>query len=403
MPASFSSSLAARATSICGTRNRTPRKESGGRSGPSQRRCPAFRSPSTCPGSRQMHRCTLVRSVHHGVSGAHSAAAYLALTGHDRGDRPATPTPADHPALGSVLAHRRPPAGPTLPYILLPHAVLDGGRDAVPGFGGGFLGPTYDPFLLLGDPNGGRLEVPGLDPVPHVPPARLDARFGLLRRLDGPAFTGGSAAALDSLRSRARSMLDERGVRWALRVGEEPEATREAYGRNLYGQSVLLARRLVEAGTRLVAVNLGRDPQDMTWDHHREIFPALRTTRLPVLDACVSSLIADLADRGLLERTLVVVAGEFGRTPRVNVAAGRDHWSGCYSVLLAGGGIVAGYAHGASDRLGAEPRSDAVGPADVLATLYACLGIPPDSELRDRQGRPFPLAPGGRPIPQLLG
>jgi uncharacterized protein (DUF1501 family) len=151
-----------------------------------------------------------------------------------------------------------------------------------------------------------------------------------------------------------------------------------------------------------VVVNLSPDTNDMTWDHHRDIFFTLRRRRLPELDACLSTLLADLADRGRLERTLVVVMGEFGRTPRVNREGGRDHWSGCYSVLLAGGGIKAGYVHGSSDRIGAEPRTCPLRPADLVATAYHCLGIDSASEVRDRQDRPFHLVPWGRVVPQLL-
>jgi hypothetical protein len=334
--------------------------------------------------------------------GVHASAAYLALTGHDRGERRAGPTPEDYPAIGSVLSLRRPPRAPSLPYVALPHTVSENREFAVPGFFGGLLGRTYDPFFILQDPNEGGFDVPELSPDPEVSAARLELRRSLLRQLDDSAVAGSRTDDFQSFRQRAHDLLSSPGVRRAFHISEEPDATREAYGRNIYGQSVLLARRLIEGGTRLVVVNLAADPNSMNWDHHGDIFYTLRSRRLPELDACVSTLLADLAERGRLERTLVVVMGEFGRTPRVNRQGGRDHWSGCYSVLVAGGGFKGGYVHGSSDRIGAEPRSCPLGPADLLATLYHCLGIAPDSEVRDRQNRPFPLVPWGRAVPQLL-
>jgi hypothetical protein len=351
--------------------------------------------------AQQLHRCTLLRSVHHRVVGVHASAAYLALTGQDRGERRGGPTPEDYPALGSVLSWRRPPGRPALPYVALPHTVIDG-ELPVPGFFGGFLGRTYDPFFILKDPNEDSFDVPGLSPDSELSPARLEARRSLLRQLDDFAVASSQTDDFQSFRQRTYDLLGSPGVRRAFRIDEEPDAARQAYGRTLYGQSVLLARRLIEGGTRLVVVNLAADANSMNWDHHRDIFYTLRSRRLPELDACVSSLLADLADRGRLERTLVVVMGEFGRSPRVNREGGRDHWSGCYSVLVAGGGLKGGYVHGSSDRIGAEPRTCPLGPADLLATIYHCLGIAPDSEVQDRQNRPFHLVPWGRAVPQLL-
>jgi uncharacterized protein (DUF1501 family) len=164
---------------------------------------------------------------------------------------------------------------------------------------------------------------------------------------------------------------------------------------------VLLARRLIEAGTRVACLSWAPDA-NATWDTHANNFRSLKTTLLPQLDAAVSSLLQDLVERGLLGRTLVAVMGEFGRSPKVNPAAGRDHWNFCYGLLLAGGGIKAGVVHGSSDRIGARPSSNPVTPADVVATIYHCLGIAGDLELQDRLGRPFQLVPWGSPIRELL-
>ena len=176
---------------------------------------------------------------------------------------------------------------------------------------------------------------------------------------------------------------------------------RDRYGRNIYGQSVLLARRLIEAGTRMVTLKWAPDA-NATWDTHGQNFAKLKGELLPQLDAALGSLLTDLIDRGLLERTLVVVMGEFGRSPKVNKAVGRDHWNFCYGLLLAGGGIKPGVVHGSSDRIGGRPSSNPVTPADVVATIYHCLGIANDLELQDRLSRPFQLVPWGSPIRELL-
>jgi uncharacterized protein (DUF1501 family) len=190
-------------------------------------------------------------------------------------------------------------------------------------------------------------------------------------------------------------------ARAAFRIDREDPRTRDRYGRNIYGQSVLLARRLIEAGVRVVSISWAPDA-NATWDTHAKNFVALKNTLLPQLDAAVSSLLDDLRARGMLGRTLVVVMGEFGRSPKVNAAAGRDHWNFAYSLFLAGGGIRAGHVHGASDKIGAQVQSDPVTPAEIVATIYRCLGIPADLELRDQFQRPLTVVPHGRPIAGIL-
>jgi uncharacterized protein (DUF1501 family) len=201
---------------------------------------------------------------------------------------------------------------------------------------------------------------------------------------------------------KAFDLLVSPATQRAFQLEREPAPVRESYGRNIYGQSVLLARRLIEAGTRVACISWAPDA-NATWDTHGNNFTNLKTRLLPQLDAAVSSLLRDLSARGLLERTLIAVMGEFGRTPKVNAnGGGRDHWNFCYSLLLAGGGIKGGFVYGASDRIGGRPSLNPVTPADIVATIYSCLGIPTDLELQDRLARPFALVPWGNPIADLL-
>jgi uncharacterized protein (DUF1501 family) len=207
---------------------------------------------------------------------------------------------------------------------------------------------------------------------------------------------------MDEFQRSALNLLTSSAARQALAIDQEPPATRAAYGRNIYGQSVLLARRMIEAGTRAVTVSWAPDA-NATWDTHGGNFVKLRDTLLPQFDHACSALLNDLHERGLLERTIVAVLGDFGRSPKVNAAAGRDHWNYCYSVMMAGGGFKRGYVHGASDRSGAFPARDALTPAELLATLYQQLGIPPDTILHDQLGRPHRLVPTGNRQPALIG
>jgi hypothetical protein len=200
---------------------------------------------------------------------------------------------------------------------------------------------------------------------------------------------------------RAFDLLNSSETDRAFRIDQEPAPVRERYGRNIYGQSVLLARRLIEAGTRVACISWAPDA-NATWDTHGQNFAKLKSTLLPQLDAAVSSLLDDLHDRGLLDRTLVAVMGEFGRTPKINRDAGRDHWNFCYGLMLAGGGIKRGHVHGASDRIGARPSRNPVTPGDIVATIYHCLGIESDMEIGDRLSRPFMLIPSGNVIRELL-
>lgn len=353
--------------------------------------------------ARLMHQVSLVRSVRHSVNNSHAAAVYAALTGHDRGERGGGARPTDNPAIGSVVARVLPPERAGVPYVALPFVTKEGaGGPPQPGFFGGFLGRAADPLFVLNDPNAANFQMPGLAPSADVPAGRLSERSRLLRTVGDGGRQGDSAVEMDQFQQRALDLLTSPAAQRAFRIDLESAALRTAYGRNIYGQSVLLARRLIEAGTRVACISWAPDA-NATWDTHGGNFAKLRGELLPQLDAALSSLLEDLRARGMLERTVVAVMGEFGRTPRINGnGGGRDHWNFCYGLLLAGGGVRAGYVHGASDRIGAYPSSNPVAPADVIATIYHCLGIPADLELHDNQRRPYQLVPWGGVIHPLL-
>jgi hypothetical protein len=352
--------------------------------------------------ARVVHHTALVRSAHHSVNNSHGAAVYTALTGHDRGEAGGSAKPSDQPAIGSVVGLERPPDAPVPPFVSLPYIVKEGaGGPPQPGFFGGLLGRARDPLFVLRDPNAPDFAMPEFSCGPDVAPARLDARRRLLDGVADRAAGEPRGREMTGFQARAFDLLTSAATRRAFDLDREPAALREAYGRNIYGQSVLLARRLIEAGTRFACVSWAPDA-NATWDTHGNNFKSLKSTLLPHLDTAVSTLLSDLAERGLLRRTLVVVMGEFGRSPKINPAAGRDHWNFCYGLMLAGGGIKAGVVHGASDRIGGRPSSNPVTPADIVATIYHCLGIANDLVLEDRLGRPFQLVPWGSPIPELL-
>ncbi len=328
--------------------------------------------------AKRAHQYALIRSVQ-GCTSVHGPAAYVALTGHATVREPTRrPAADDQPALGSVIARRR--AATAIPYVWLPFNPTDQGFP-LSGLGGGWLGRAYDPWFILQDPNEDEFHVPGLM-LGEGHGGRLAERRRLLEALDkgvGWLTAAPEMRAMADHQEKALSLLTSSAVRQAFRIDREAEAVREAYGRNTFGQSVLLARRLIEAGTRVVCVAYSGDINDNSkWDTH-ESHNNLREFLLPELDMALSSLIGELADRGRLGRTLVVVTGEFGRGPKAKGGGGRDHWHRCYTVLLAGGGTKGGLVYGSSDKIGATPSTNPVTAADVVATVYHCLGIPPTS------------------------
>lgn len=352
--------------------------------------------------ARLMHHCALVRSVHHDQV-AHAPAVYTALTGIRSNVRAGIlgAKPTDHPAIGSVFGRFRPPTSPVMPYVLLPYLTAEGaGGPPQPGFLGGWLGKTHDPCLVLkGGPSPDGFNLPALVPGVGMTPERLGKRRQLLSGLNLSSSPVGAnqGQELERLQEKACDLLTSAAAQRAFELDQEAPQVRDAYGRNIYGQSLLLARRLVEAGTRLACISWAPDA-NATWDTHGGNFAKLKDQLLPPFDTGFSQLLVDLVDRGLLERTLVVVMGEIGRTPKINTGAGRDHWEFCYTVLFAGGGIKGGFTYGASDKHGAFPSQCPVTASDIVATIYHALGISPDLELRDRLDRPSLLVPDGAPI-----
>jgi hypothetical protein len=246
--------------------------------------------------------------------------------------------------------------------------------------------------------------MPELSLPPDVDRARFESRKRLETELGGspPGLEGHRRPAdLGRFQARAFDLLASPATQNAFRIDREDPRTRDRYGRNIYGHSVLLARRLIEAGTRVACISWAPDA-NATWDTHGNNFRTLKNTLLPQLDSALASLLEDLVARGMLGRTLVAVMGEFGRSPKVNAAAGRDHWNFGYSLFLAGGGVKAGHVHGASDKIAARPKSDPVTPAEIIATIYRCLGVSADLELHDQLNRPLTVVPNGRPILDML-
>lgn len=354
--------------------------------------------------ARQAHLATVVRSMNHTVNNSHAAAVYASLTGHDRGEQGGGTKPTDHPSLGAIMAKLRPTDANVLPQVCLPYITKEGaGGPPQPGFFGGILGHSYDPLFVLNDPNSPEFRVPELTLQNEVNSNRLAARRRLFEFSDLHIQTTRSASKeMSQMQARALDLLTSERTQAAFRLTDESDATRENYGRNIYGQSTLLARRLIEAGTRIVTISWAPDA-NATWDTHGNNFRNLKSTLLPQFDAACSSLIADLHERGMLERTIVAVLGDFGRTPRINANnGGRDHWNFCYSVMLIGGGFQRGLIYGTSDATGAFPASHPLVPGDIISTIYTALGVDPTTDIHDAFQRPYRIVPAGEVVPDLL-
>jgi hypothetical protein len=361
--------------------------------------------------ARHMHRSALVRSVNHKIGHAHGAAVYTALTGHDRGDTiNITPTgPNDYPAIGSVATLVRPQKSLAVPFVSMPYVTTEGiGGPPQAGFFGGMLGRGLDPLCIVNDPNSAEFAVPELSVERGVRGDRFARRIELRGAIDEhfAERTTRETSGMQSLRERAFNMLRSAATQRAFELTLEPDKVRDAYGRNIYGQSLLLTRRLLEAGTRVVSIAWAPDA-NATWDTHWDHVNRLKNQLLPPLDMAISSLLDDLVERGMFERTLVVIMGEFGRAPKISHVPGyplpgRTHWPFCYTVWMAGGGVKGGFVYGASDKTGASPADKPVIPAEIIATIYRALGIPNSFEFLDALGRPNKLVPWGEAIMELF-
>jgi hypothetical protein len=339
--------------------------------------------------ARQMDKFVIVRSVTHPDSGHESASHYL-LTGY----RPTNDIPAQEmPSYGSITARMRGPRRPGLPaYVAVPNTPRSASA--------GYLGVAYNPFAVGSDPSDKNFSVRNLSLPNGISLDRLGHRRGLLEAIDTfrrDSDASGLMDGLDSFTRKAFEMVTSPTARAAFDIGSEAAPTRDLYGRTKLGQSLLLARRLVEAGVTFVTVDAGG------WDTHANNFESLKTRKLPEFDQAWSGLVQDMDQRGLMKDTLVLVWGEFGRTPRINKDAGRDHWPGAQSVILAGGGIKGGQAIGSTDARAEGPKERPLKPEDVLATMYYHLGIDRDHEFHNEAQRPLKILNTGEPIAELVG
>lgn len=369
--------------------------------------------------ARFMHKACLIRTISHTYN-SHDPLAIM--TGFTGGNPQLPAQPTDPPDIGAIcqylgLGPNDVPGAVCLPCY--PGWGQEGYRRGGPY--GGFLGsqydplfsfcnptfarepspPNYDPVMPVGEPY-----LPGLDNLPEMTVERFDDRRSLLEQIDDVfrhASSSGAQERLDGFQQRAFAMLTTSKTRDAFDLSQEADSTRDRYGRNLIGSSMLVARRLIEAGVPFISIHQEIFRQyGHAYDMHENNFGMLKNLNLPILDQVYPALIQDLEDRGLLESTLVIVMGEMGRTPRINGKAGRDHWPQCGFSLLTGGGVQAGTVYGATDKEAAWPTRDPVHPADLVATVYHLLGIDPHLLIHDRLGRPFPIARGGEPIQGVL-
>lgn len=344
--------------------------------------------------ARQMDKIALIRSFRHHNSD-HGPADHYMLTGYfpQAGFNPTLSPNNQRPSHGSAIARKLGGRGGVPPYVCLPKVH--------PSAGSAYLGSTVAPFTIDADPNAPDFAVADIVPPPTIAADRFEARSELLAQVDrfrklAEGRANPHAKAVGDYQREAFSLMSSPAARRAFEIRAEPDRLRDEYGRHSLGQSCLMARRLTEAGVRCVTID------HSNWDTHDNNFASLRRELLPALDSALSTLFRDLADRGTLERTLVVVTGEFGRTPRINQNAGRDHWGPAFTVILGGGGIQGGRVLGESDRRAERPLANPYGPEDLAATMYHLMGIDLNSEFITADGRPMPLVNNGRVIRDLL-
>ena len=355
--------------------------------------------------AKHADKYSLVRSVHHNAAAVHDTGHQMMQTGRLFSGG------IEYPHVGSVLGYLKRSRGDVPPHVLLPRPIGDTGGNMPHGQTAGFLGKTFDPFALNADPSSPNFKVPDLLPPDYITTIRADRRKSLRKIVDGAVASfeaSPDARLLDSTFDQAYTLMSSARAREAFDFAREPDNVKERYGRNRFGLSCLLARRLIEAGVRFVTVNMFETVfNEITWDiHGSKPFSPISCYRDlvgPMFDNAFSSLVEDLKDRGLLENTMVLAMGEFGRTPKINPAGGRDHWPQCWTVLFAGGGIKGGRIVGSSDEIGAYPKDKPTTPASVAATVFHALGIDLELELPGPQGRPLRLVDHGvEPIRELF-
>ena len=347
--------------------------------------------------AKHADKYALIRSVYHTAAAVHDTGHQMMQTGRlFQGG-------IEYPHIGCVLAKLRGPKGDVPPHVLMPHPIGNTGGNMPHGQTAGFLGKTFDPFVLNADPSDPNFKVPDLLPPDYLSALRVDRRRNWREMIDRTVSkfeTSQDARLLDATFHQAYTLMSSQKAREAFELAKEPEDTRRRYGQNRFGQSCLLARRLIEAGVRFVTVNMFETVFDeITWDilGSKPFSPisCYRDLLGPMFYNAFSSLLEDLQNRRMLDNTMVVAMGEFGRTPKVNPAGGRDHWPQCWSIVMAGGGIKGGQAVGASDEIGAMPKDRPVTPAQIAATIYQALGVPLELELPGAQSRPIPLVDRG--------
>jgi hypothetical protein len=355
--------------------------------------------------AKHADKFALLRSVYHTGAGVHDVGHQYMQTGRffQFGD--------EQPHFGCVLSKLKGPKGDAPPHVLLPRPIGNTGGNLPHGQSAGFLGKTYDPFVLNADPSDPDFAVRDLLSPDYLPPMRVDGRESMRKLVDKAVAHLESvpdARLLDDNFHSAYRMMSSESTRAAFDLSQEDDKTKDRYGRNRFGLSCLLARRMIERGVRFVTVNMFETVfNEITWDIHGSApfspISCYRDLVGPMFDNAYSSLLEDLHDRGLLRDTLVLAAGEFGRTPKVNPAGGRDHWTNCWTMVMAGGGIKGGQAIGSSDEIGAYPRDRPIAPPDVAATVYRALGIDIETPLVGAANRPIPIVDyGHHPIAELF-
>lgn len=355
--------------------------------------------------AKHADKFSLVRSVYHTAAAVHDTGHQMMQTGRlFQGG-------IEYPHIGCVLSKLKGPKGDVPPHVLMPHPIGNTGGNMPHGQTAGFLGKTYDPFVLNADPSTPNFHVPDMLPPDYIASLRVDRRRNWREAIDGSVSyfeSSQDAKLMDSTFHEAYTLMSSKKAREAFELGQEPEKVRERYGKNRFGQGCLLARRLIERDVRFVTVNMFETVfNEITWDIHGSApfspISCYRDLVGPMFDHGFSSLLEDLRDRGLLENTLVVAMGEFGRTPKVNPAGGRDHWPQCWTIALAGGGVKGGQVVGSSDEIGSAPQDRPVTPAEVAATVYHALGIDLELELPGPNSRPIRLVDHGvQPILELF-